>query len=503
MITTIAQWARGGRVLWLVCLLAGLAVFLSAAWSGSAFAQAATDAATAAAAPAPATPPPIVVNKADNAWMMVSSLLVLFMTVPGLALFYGGMVRTKNMASVLTQVFMIQCVVCVIWFIYGYSLAFTSGSGVTAPFIGGFSRLFLGGMPINSIVETFSIGVGIHELVFICFEMTFAAITTALVIGGFVERIKFGTLCIFAVLWMTFVYCPISHMVWFWPGPTGIASDPSSASTGGFLWQLGALDFAGGTVVHVNAGIAALVGALMLGRRIGFRKEPMPPHSVTLTMVGAAILWVGWFGFNAGSNLEANEYATLAMANTFVATAAAGISWMFFEWIFKGKPSLLGLSSGVVAGLVAVTPASGFAGPMGALVLGLVVSPVCLFFCTVVKNLLGYDDTLDVFGVHAIGGTVGAIGTGIAVNPDLGGAGIVDYTTCAAHAFTSCDSAAYNLVGQLTSQIKDVLMTYAWSGIGTFLIFLVLSLTFGLRVSEEAEREGLDITEHGEQAYNY
>ncbi len=510
MTTTIARWARGGRMFWIVCLLAGLAVLLSTGLSGHAFAQAATEAATAAPAAAaaaaaaePVAPPAITVNKADNTWMMISSVLVLLMTVPGLALFYGGLVRTKNMASVLTQVLAIVCIVCVVWFIYGYSLAFTAGPSGFGKFIGGFSRVFLAGMPINSIVETFSIGVGIHELVFICFQMTFAAITTALVIGGFAERIKFGTVCLFAVLWSTFVYFPIAHMVWFWPGPTGIASDPSSASMAGLIWQYGALDFAGGTVVHVNAGIAALVGALMLGRRVGYGKEPMPPHSVTLTMVGAALLWVGWFGFNAGSNLEGNEYATLALANTFVATAAAGISWMFFEWIFKGKPSLLGLSTGVVAGLVAVTPASGYAGPMGAILLGLIVSPVSLFFCSVAKNVFGYDDSLDVFGVHAIGGIIGAIGTGILVNPDLGGAGIVDYTTCAAHAYLSCDSLAYNMTTQLIAQLKDVAIVIAWSGIGSFLIFTALSLTFGLRVSEEAEREGLDITEHGEQAYNY
>jgi Amt family ammonium transporter len=441
--------------------------------------------------------------------MMISSALVLFMTVPGLALFYGGLVRTKNMASVLTQVFMIQCTVCVAWFVYGYSLAFTSGAGPTAPFIGGFSRLFLRGIAgdagdYNTLVETFSIGVGFHELVFVCFEMTFAAITTALVIGSFVERVKFGTLLVWSVIWMTFVYCPIAHMVWFWPGPTGVAADPANVSaTAGFLWNLGALDFAGGSVVHINAGISGLVGCLLAGRRIGFKSEAMPPHSMTLCMVGAAILWVGWFGFNAGSNLEANQYAGLAMANTFVATAAAGVSWMIVEWVFKGKPSLLGLCSGVVAGLVAVTPASGFAGPMGALVLGLAVSPVCFFFCTVVKNLLGYDDSLDVFGVHCVGGIFGALGTGILVNPALGGAGIVDYTTCGKHNFTACDALAYDLTTQMTAQIKDVVTVLLWSGLGMLVMVIVLKVIFGWRVSEEKEREGLDISEHGERAYHY
>jgi ammonium transporter, Amt family len=473
-----------------------------------ALAQDAATQAAPAAAQAAATPPALTFDKSADVWMMVSSLLVLFMTVPGLALFYGGLVRTKNMASVLTQTFMIQCTVCVAWFVYGYSLAFTSGSGPTAPFIGGFSRLFLRGIAgdagdYNTLVETFSIGVGFHELVFVCFEMTFAAITTALVIGSFVERVKFGTLLVWSVIWMTFVYCPISHMVWFWPGPSGIAGDPSSASTGGQIWQWGALDFAGGSVVHINAGISGLVGCLLAGRRMGYRQEPMPPHSMTLAMTGAAILWVGWFGFNAGSNLEANQYAGLAMANTFVATAAAGLSWMIVEWIFKGKPSLLGLISGVVAGLVAVTPASGFAGPMGALVLGLVVSPICFFFCTAVKNLLGYDDSLDVFGVHCVGGITGALGTGILVNPALGGAGVVDYTTCGAHQFLSCDNAPYDLVAQMTSQIKDVVTVLLWSGLAMLVMTLILSMIFGWRVSEEKEREGLDISEHGERAYHY
>jgi ammonium transporter, Amt family len=462
-----------------------------------------TQAALAQTAPA-ATAPALAVNKADDTWMLISTALVLLMTVPGLALFYGGMVRTKNMLSTITQVLAILCIVCVVWFLWGYSLAFTEGSGVFAPFVGGFSKLFLAGVTVESTVESFTLGAGIHELVFICFQMTFAAITTALAIGGFAERTKFSAVVLFAILWSTLVYFPIAHMVWFWPGPSGIATG-ASTETAGFAWQMGALDFAGGTVVHINAGIAGFVGALLLGRRVGFGREAMPPHSLTLTMVGVGLLWTGWFGFNAGSNLEANGYAALAMANTFIATAAAGLSWMFTEWLFKGKPSLLGLASGVVAGLVAVTPAAGYAGPMGALVLGLVVGIVCFFFCTAVKSALGYDDTLDVFGVHAVGGIIGAMGTAIVADPALGGAGIVDYTKCevANGVFTStCATATYDVVTQLFTQAKAVLTTVAWSGVGSFVVFMIIAVLVGLRVTEETEREGLDIVDHGERAYN-
>lgn len=450
--------------------------------------------------------PDLVVNKADDGWMMVSSLLVLMMTVPGLALFYGGMVRTKNMLSMLTQVFAIQCIVCVLWFVYGYSLAFTEGSGITSPFLGGLSRLFMHGIDPKAPAATFSVGVGIDELVYVCFQMTFAAITTALAIGGFAERMKFSAIVLFAILWCTFVYIPIAHSVWFNPGPNDLATANEAAlAKSGYGFQLGALDFAGGTVVHINAGIAGFVGALLLGRRIGFGKEPMAPHSLTLTMVGASLLWVGWFGFNAGSNLESNAGAVLAMANTFVATAAAGISWMLVEWLFKGKPSLLGLASGVVAGLVAVTPASGYAGPMGALILGLVAGAVCFFFCTAVKSALGYDDTLDVFGVHAIGGLVGAIGTGIVAAPIYGGAGVVDYTKCVVKdgvVTSDCPIGDYDMMAQLIIQSKNALITIGWSAIGSLAVYLVISLLVGLRVSEETEREGLDISEHGERAYN-
>jgi ammonium transporter, Amt family len=458
----------------------------------------------AAAAQTPPTAPTLTAAKADDVWMLVSTCLVLLMTVPGLALFYGGMVRTKNMLSIITQVLAILCIVCVVWFLWGYSIAFTEGSGATAAFFGGFSKLFLSGVTVESLVESFTVGAGIHELVFICFQMTFAAITTALAIGGFAERTKFSAVVLFAILWPTLVYFPMAHMVWFWPGPSGIATG-ASTETAGFIWQMGALDFAGGTVVHINAGIAGFVGALLLGRRVGFGREPMPPHSLTLTMVGVGLLWVGWFGFNAGSNLEANGYAGLAMANTFIATAGAGLGWMFIEWLFKGKPSLLGLASGVVAGLVAVTPAAGFAGPMGALCLGMVAGVVCFFFCTAIKSALGYDDTLDVFGVHAVGGMIGAIGTGIVADPALGGAGIVDYTKCEVAngvVGTTCASTTYDLAAQVFIQVKAVLTTVVWSGVGSLIVFLIIGVLVGLRVTQETEREGLDIVDHGERAYN-
>ncbi|MBA4171483.1 MAG: ammonia channel protein [Hyphomicrobium sp.] len=462
-----------------------------------------------AAAPVP--------NKGDTAFMMSSTVLVLLMTIPGLALFYGGLVRTKNMLSVLMQVFAIVCLVAIIWVVYGYSMAFTNG-GALNNWVGGFSKLFLAGVTAESTVATFSNGVVIPEYVFICFQMTFACITPALIVGAFAERIKFSALMLFVTLWVTFVYFPIAHMVWYWAGPDalGDAAKAVAAASGdakkkaelaleavtldaGQLFQWGAIDFAGGTVVHINAGIAGLVGALILGRRVGYGREAMPPHSLTMTMIGAALLWVGWFGFNAGSNLEANGTAALAMINTFVAAAAAGLSWMLIEWATKGKPSLLGLASGVVAGLVAVTPASGFAGPMGSIVLGLVAGAVCFLFCTSIKNALGYDDSLDVFGVHCVGGILGAIGTGILASPDFGGTGILDYTTKPGEAVV----AAYNLTGQVITQCKAVGVTLLWSGIGSAILFTLVNVIVGLRPAEEKEREGLDVTEHGERAYNY
>jgi Amt family ammonium transporter len=452
-----------------------------------------------------------VVNKGDNAWMMTSTILVLLMTIPGLALFYGGLVRSKNMLSVLTHVFYTVCIVTIIWVIYGYSLAFTGGS---TPYLGGFSKIFLAGVTGDSTAGTFSVGANISELVYICFQMTFAAITPALIVGAFAERMKFSAVALFIPLWVTFIYFPIAHMVWYWAGPDAIdaaakavaaATDDATKKTaqaaldaaladGGQVFLWGAIDFAGGTVVHINAGIAGLVGAIMVGKRTGYGKDIIAPHSLTMTMIGASLLWVGWFGFNAGSNLEANGGAALAMVNSFVATAAAALAWMFAEWIVKGKPSLLGLCSGAVAGLVAVTPAAGFSGPMGAIVLGIVVGVVCLFFCSVVKHAFGYDDALDVFGVHCVGGIVGAIGTGILVNPALGGSGIMDYTTG--------KIADYDFWVQIIAQCKGVLTTLVWSGIGSAILYFIVDMIVGLRASPDKEREGLDITDHGERAYN-
>jgi Amt family ammonium transporter len=472
-----------------------LAVGLFAA--AGAFAQeAAAPAAEAAAAAAPAAPTP---EKGDTTWMLVSTVLVLLMTVPGLALFYGGLVRTKNMLSVLMQVMAIACVVMIIWAVYGYSLAFTDGGGLNA-FVGGFSKASLAGVTTSTTVETFSRGVVIPELVFVCFQMTFAAITPALIVGAFAERIKFSALLLFTVLWVTFIYFPMAHMVWWWPGPEFAATNPAEATVAGagLIWSFGAIDFAGGTVVHINAGITALVGAIVLGKRVGYGKDLMAPHSLTMTLIGAGLLWVGWFGFNAGSNLEANGYAALAMLNTFLATAAAALAWMFVEWMTKGHPSMLGLASGAIAGLVAVTPAAGFAGPMGSIVLGLVAGSLCFLACTSVKNALGYDDSLDVFGVHGVGGIIGAIMTGILVNPDLGGAGIVDYTLDNG----AGTAGAYVLATQVMAQLKGVLVTVVWSGVGAFVIYKIVDVVIGLRVTEEKEREGLDITEHGERAYN-
>ncbi|AUX78163.1 ammonium transporter [Sinorhizobium fredii] len=448
-----------------------------------AFAQ---EAAPAAAEAVAATPVP---DKGDTTWMLLSTILVLLMTIPGLALFYGGLVRAKNMLSVLMQVLMITAVVMIIWVTYGYSLAFTDGGSLNS-FIGGFSKMFLAGVDTTTLAESFSKGVFIPEYVFVVFQMTFACITPALIVGAFAERIKFSAVMLFVILWVTFVYFPVAHMVWFWGGPSAYTAPT------GLIFSFGAIDFAGGTVVHINAGIAGLVGAIMLGKRTGYKKEIMAPHSMTLTMVGASLLWVGWFGFNAGSNLEANAYAALAMINTFLATAAAIISWAVVETLVRGKASMLGAASGAVAGLVAVTPAAGFAGPMGAIVLGLAVSPVCYFFVDVVKNKFHYDDSLDVFGIHGVGGILGAIATGILVNPALGGAGIVDYSTAdfaAGYAGTAT---------QVWAQLKGVLVTVVWSGIGSAILFKVVDAIVGLRVSVEAEREGLDLSSHGEAAYH-
>ena len=438
-------------------------------------------------------------NKGDTAWMLISTALVLMMSVPGLALFYGGLVRTKNMLSVMAQVFTIVALVGIIWIAFGYSLAFTNGGGLN-PYIGGLSKAFLIGITPDSTVATFSNGVVIPELVYMAFQMTFAMITPALIVGAIAERVRFSALIVFVMLWITLVYFPIAHMVWYWAGPdalaeaakalAGAADDAAKAvaqanldavtADAGLLFQWGALDFAGGTVVHINAGIAGLVGALMIGKRTGFGKELMAPHSLTMTMIGAALLWVGWFGFNAGSNLEANGVTALAFVNTMVATAAAALSWLFVEWIAKGKPSLLGLVSGAV-------------------VLGLVAGAVCFFFCSTVKNAFGYDDSLDVFGVHCIGGIIGAISTGILVSKGLGGVGIADYISNPG----SIVEGAYTMSGQVWTQTKAVLLTLVWSGVGSAILYKVVDVVIGLRVPVEQEREGLDIASHGERAYNY
>ena len=444
-----------------------------------------------------AAPPAPVPNKGDTSWMLVSTALVLMMSVPGLALFYGGLVRTKNMLSVLTQVFMIVAIVSLLWVTYGYSMAFTTGgTGVLAPFVGGFDKLFLKGVTADSVAATFSNGVVIPEYVYVAFQMTFACITPALIVGAFAERVKFSALMVFMVLWVTVVYFPIAHMVWYWPGPDSLKATPHDV---GFAYGLGVLDFAGGTVVHINAGIAGLMGCLVIGKRTGYGKEAMPPHSLVMTMIGASLLWVGWFGFNAGSNLESNGVTGVAFLNTFVATSAAAVSWVIVEHLAKGKPSLLGGVTGAVAGLVAVTPASGYAGPMGSIVLGLLVSPVCFFFCTFVKNRFKYDDSLDVFGVHCIGGIVGALLTGILAAPALGGQGILDYTVIPA----VLPKTPYDYVGQLWIQARGVILTLTWSSIGSTILFVLVDKTMGLRPVVDAEREGLDITEHGERAYNY
>ena len=431
-----------------------------------------------------------MVDKGDTTWMLVSSALVLLMSIPALALFYGGLVRTKNMLSLLMQVFMIVAIAALVWVSWGYTLAFTSGT----PFIGSLSKLFLQGVDATTVAATFSNNVYIPEYAFVVFQMTFACITPALIVGAFAERVKFAPLMMFVVAWLTIVYFPIAHMVWYWAGPDFLSDAPTEM---GYLWGMGALDFAGGTVVHINAGIAGLVGCIMIGKRIGYGKEATPPHSLTMTMIGASLLWVGWFGFNAGSNLEANGLAALAFINTFVATAAAAVAWALVEQFHHGRPSLLGAVTGAVAGLVAITPASGYAAPMTSILLGLFVSPVCYLFVAVVKNKLKYDDTLDVFGVHCVGGIVGAIGTAIVADPALGGQGWLDYTVFPAVA------GEYDMVGQLITQTKAVVLTLLWSGVGSAVLFFILDKTIGLRPDADAEREGLDLSSHGERAYNY
>ncbi|MCE2842518.1 MAG: ammonium transporter [Novosphingobium sp.] len=486
----------------IVCGLGAAGASLFAATA--AFAQDATAAATAAATEAAATateaattaaftPTAEMVNKGDVAWMLVASALVLMMSVPALALFYGGLVRAKNMLSVLMQVLTIVCVAALVWFAWGYSMAFTSTGTPFPKIVGGFDKAFLAGVDPTTLAATFSNGVYLPEYVFIIFQMTFACITPALIVGAFAERVKFTPLIIFTVLWLTFAYFPIAHMVWYWAGPDFLHAAPDDS---GLLWGWGALDFAGGTVVHINAGIAGLIGCLVIGPRVGFKTESMPPHSLVMTMIGASLLWIGWFGFNAGSGLEANAFGALAFINTFVATAAAGVTWAVIEQIVHKKPSLLGAASGVVTGLVAITPAAGFAHPGTAIILGAVATVVCFFFVTTVKNKLKYDDSLDVFGIHAVGGIVGAIGTGFVANPAWGGQGWIDYTAPVAKA------GEFDLYGQVMTQIWAVGTTVLWTGVVSTVLFLGLKYTIGLRPSVEAEREGLDITEHGERAYN-
>jgi len=425
-------------------------------------------AAAASLAALPAFAQGATMDKGDVAWMMTSTILVLFMIVPGLALFYGGLVRSKNMLSVLMQCTMIAAVVMVIWVVYGYSMAFGGGTG---PFWGGLGKLFLAGVTMDSMAATFTDGVVIPEYIFIAFQMTFAAITPALIVGAFAERIKFSALLAFVILWVTLVYFPIAHMVW---------------DGAGYIFNMGALDFAGGTVVHINAGIAALVGAIMIGKRNGYRRDNMAPHSMTLTMVGAAMLWFGWFGFNAGSNLEANGGAALAVINTFTATAGAILAWSAIEALTRGKASGLGAASGMVSGLVAITPAAGSVGPVGAIVLGAIASVVCYFFVTTVKNRLNYDDSLDVFGIHGVGGIIGAVGTGIFSAGSLGG--VMD--------------ANYVMMAQTWIQIKAVIITIIWCGVVSVILFKLVDMIIGLRVDAEAESIGLDQSAHGEAAYH-
>jgi Amt family ammonium transporter len=434
-----------------------------------------------------------VPNKGDTAWVLTSTVLVILMTIPGLALFYGGMVRGKNVLSLLMQVFVTFSLMAVLWAIYGYSFAFTQGND----FFGGTSRLFLSGLTPDSVAATFSKGVVIPEFAYFVFQLTFAAITPCLIVGAFAERIKFSALLLFLVIWFTLSYLPIAHMVWFWAGPdayTDATAGAAAGETAGYLFQKGALDFAGGTVVHINAGIAGLVGAMVIGKRIGYGQSAMPPHSLPMVMIGASLLWVGWFGFNVGSNLEATGFAALVFANTILATAAAALSWMLGEWLFRGSPTMLGAASGAVAGLVAITPACGFVGPMGALVIGLLAGMLCLWACASLKRKLGYDDSLDVFGVHCIGGILGALLTGVFVSPDLGGTGVYNYVS---------NAAEFDSIGaQLMRQAWGVGVTLLWSGVVSLVAYKLIDLTIGLRVNEEQEREGLDTASHGERAYN-
>lgn len=437
----------------------------------------------------------VTINKGDNTWLMVAAALVILMSVPGLALFYGGLVRAKNMLSVLMQVFSLFCLITVLWVVYGYSLAFTEGGA----FYGSFDKVLLMGVTPDSIAATFSKGVGISEFIYVVFQGAFAAITCGLIVGGFAERMKFSAVLLFAVIWFTFAYIPMAHMVWYWAGPdayTDAAAAEAAGATAGYLFQHGALDFAGGTVVHINAAVAGLVGAFMVGKRVGYGRDPMTPHSLTMTMIGAALLWFGWFGFNAGSSLEANGTAALAFANTWIAPAAAALSWTFAEWAMKGRPSLLGAVSGAVAGLVAITPAAGFVGVGGALIIGLLSGVAGLWGVHGLKRLLGADDSLDVFGLHGVCGILGAVLTGVFASPDLGGTGVWDYVT-------NQVAEGYSILAQVKVQVIGVGVTVVWTALVSAVAYKLVDLLIGLRVKEDAEREGLDVTSHGEKAYSH
>ncbi len=488
------------RLFALFTVIAALA--MGAALSTPAWAQNAPAAAPTASAPATAAvaapaadaaAPVAVASKADTAWVMVSAALVILMSIPGLALFYGGLVRSKNMLSVLMQVFVTFSLISVLWVIYGYSVAFSEGGA----FFGSLGKLFLAGISVDSLGATFSKGVSISELAFVIFQGAFAAITCGLIVGAFAERAKFAAVLAFMILWFTFSYLPIAHMVWYWAGPDAYidaAAGEAAGKSAGFLFQKGALDFAGGTVVHINAAVAGLIGAFMIGKRVGYGRESMAPHSVTFTMIGASLLWFGWFGFNAGSALEANGGAALAMVNTWVATACATMSWMLVEWMIKDKPSMLGAASGAVAGLVAITPAAGFVGIKGALVIGLLAGIVCLWGVNGLKRLLGADDSLDVFGVHGVGGILGAILTGVFASPALGGTGVYDYV--------ANKVGDYDMGAQVIAQLWGVGTTVVWSAVVSLIAYKLVDVIIGLRVPEEEEREGLDIASHGETAYH-
>ena len=437
----------------------------------------------------------VTINKGDNTWLMVAAALVILMSVPGLALFYGGLVRAKNMLSVLMQVFTLFCLITVLWVIYGYSLTFTEGGA----FYGSFDKLLLVGVTPESIAATFSKGVGISEFIYVVFQGAFAAITCGLIVGAFAERMKFSAVLLFAVIWFTFAYIPMAHMVWYWAGPdayTDAAAAEAAGATAGYLFQHGALDFAGGTVVHINAAVAGLVGAFMVGKRVGYGRDPMAPHSLTMTMIGAALLWFGWFGFNAGSALEANGTAALAFVNTWLAPAGAALSWTLAEWMMKGRPSLLGAVSGAVAGLVAITPAAGFVGVGGALIIGLLSGVAGLWGVHGLKRLLGADDSLDVFGLHGVCGILGAVLTGVFASPDLGGTGVWDYVT-------NQVAEGYSILAQVKVQVIGVGVTVVWTALVSAVAYKLVDLLIGLRVKEDAEREGLDVTSHGEKAYSH